>query len=99
MKTIEINMEFSKELSWLMKAAKKYKEYPECVQKTFIGKLPYRMVMNAILKNKWTNISENNTYWSASNTDSQKFNYSIYYTIKTGVVEFSVSEAKTELTA
>lgn len=84
----------TKELNWMFNAAKITKEYAECVEKKFTGKLPYRMVMNAILNNSWTNKSENNSYWSVSNTDSDKINYSIYYTMKTGVVEFTVLEAK-----
>ena len=84
----------TKELNWMLNAAKITKEYAECVEKKFTGKLPYRMVMNAILNNSWTNKSENNSYWSVSNTDSDEINYSIYYTMKTGVVEFTVLEAK-----
>ncbi|MCF8339738.1 MAG: hypothetical protein K9I82_02095 [Chitinophagaceae bacterium] len=84
----------TKELNWMLNAAKFNKEYAECIEKKFTGKLPYRMVMNAILNNSWTNKSENNSYWSVSNTDSDKINYSIYYTMKTGVVEFTVLEAK-----
>ena len=84
----------TKELNWMLNAAKITKKYAECVEKKFTGKLPYRMVMNAILNNIWTNKSENNSYWSVSNTDSDKINYSIYYTMKTGVVEFTVLEAK-----
>lgn len=84
----------TKELNWMFNAAKFNKEYAECIEKKFTGKLPYRMVMNAILNNSWTNKSENNSYWSVSNTDSDKMNYSIYYTMKTGVVEFTVLEAK-----
>ena len=87
-------MVITKELNWMLNAAKITKEYAECIEKKFTGKLPYRMVMNAILNNSWTNKSENNSYWSVSNTDSDKMNYSIYYTMKTGVVEFTVLEAK-----
>jgi hypothetical protein len=87
-------MVITKELNWMLNAAKITKEYAECVEKKFTGKLPYRMVMNAILNNSWTNKSENNSYWSVSNTDSDKMNYSIYYTMKTGAVEFTVLEAK-----
>lgn len=87
-------MKITNELNWMIKAAKTTKEYAECVEKKFIGKLPYRMVMNAILNNKWTNKSEDNTYWNVSNTDSDKVNYSIHYTTKTGIVEFTIYEAK-----
>jgi hypothetical protein len=87
-------MTTSNELNWMIKAAKITKEYAECVEKKFTGKLPYRMVMNAILKNEWTNKSENNAYWNVSNTNSEKVNYSLHYTMKTGIVEFTMYEAK-----
>lgn len=87
-------MTISNELNWMIKAAKITKEYVECVEKKFTGKLPYRMVMNAILKNEWTNKSENNAYWNVSNTKSDKVNYSLHYTMKTGIVEFTMYEAK-----
>jgi len=87
-------MNISKELNWLMTSAKITKEYDDCIQKTFVGRLPYRMVMNAIQKNEWSNISENNSYWNVSNTKSDKINYSIHYTMKTGIAEFSMYEAK-----
>ena len=82
------------ELTWMLKAAKTTKVYDECIEKKFVGKLPYRMVMNAILNNDWTNKSENNSYWNVSNTESDKINYSLHYTMKTGIVEFVMYEAK-----
>jgi hypothetical protein len=87
-------MTTSNELNWMMKAAKITKEYAECVEKKFTGKLPYRMVMNAILNNEWTNKSENNAFWNVSNTNSEKINFSLHYTMKTGIVEFTIYEAK-----
>ena len=87
-------MTTSNELNWMIKAAKITKEYAECIEKKFTGKLPYRMVMNAILNNTWTNKSENNAYWNVSNTDSDVINYSLHYTMKTGIVEFTIYEAR-----
>lgn len=86
------------ELNWMFKAAKQTKEYDECIEKKFSGRLPYRMVMNAILKNQWTNKSEGgsgkDSFWSVSNTNSDRINYSIYYNCHTGVVDFTLYEAK-----
>jgi hypothetical protein len=88
----------SKELNWLMKAAKYSKEYTECIEKKFTGRLPYRMIMNAIQKNKWSNKAEGgqgkNAYWSVSNTENENVNYSIYYNCYSSVVEFTIYEAK-----
>jgi len=88
----------SKELNWLMKAARYNKEYAECIEKKFTGRLPYRMIMSAIQKNKWSNKSEGgqgkNAYWSASNTEKENINYSLYYNCYTGVIEFTIYEAK-----
>jgi len=84
----------SKELNWLMKSAKFTKDYTECIEKKFLGKLPYRMVMNAIKNNEWTNKSEDNSFWNVSNTNSEKINFSLHYTMKTGIVEFTIYEAK-----
>lgn len=87
-------MKTTKELTWMMKAAKITKEYAECIEKKYVGKLPYRMVINAILNNTWTNSKETNNFWNVSNTESEKINYSLYYSDKTGIVELTIYESK-----
>jgi len=89
-------MKISKELEWMIKASKVTKEYDDCIKREFIGRLPYRMVMNAILKNKWNVISENNKYWNVGNNESNEVQYFLHYTMKTGIVEFAIFEAKTK---
>jgi hypothetical protein len=81
------------ELVWLMNSATIIKEHAECIEKKFTGKLPYRMVMNAILNNEWTCKSENNNYWTVSNTNSEHVQYGLHYSMKTGIVEFVIYQA------
>ena len=48
---IETQKNASKELAWLINSAKVTTQYDECVEKKYVGKLPYTMVMKVIKNN------------------------------------------------
>lgn len=84
-----------KNLNWLIQKSEVSKTYPgECVEKSFKGKLPYRMVMDLIkgVGADWDTVSESgqgfNHHWYAS-----KENMGLSYQTKTGLVQFTYYEA------
>ncbi len=91
---IETKEKASKELTWLISSAKVSKEYDECVEKNYTGKLPYAMVMKVLKNNTWGVVSENgkngfNHLWIA-----QSENAGLTYQAKTGILTFTFYEGK-----
>lgn len=91
---IETQKNASKELAWLINSAKVTNQYDECVEKKYIGKLPYAMAMKVIKNNTWGLVTENgkngyNHLWIA-----QSMNAGLTYQSKTGLLEFTFYEGK-----
>lgn len=85
------------ELKWLVGKCQVVKEYEDCVEKRFDGKLNYTMVMKIIKKNAWGAISEGGKgagqWWLAQST-----NAGLTFYPKTGMVNFNFYEAKQNTT-
>lgn len=81
------------ELNWLIKNATVSATYDECVEKRFVGRLNYTMVMKAIKNNTWGRVSEGgqgkNAWWLA-----QSMNAGLSFCPNTGKVEFTYYEGK-----
>lgn len=86
------------ELKWLFNKATLNKEYEDCLELKFVGRLNYMMVMKAIKNNSWSNISEGgqgrNSFWNCFNNESEKLNYSIHFNTYSNVVEFTILKSK-----
>jgi hypothetical protein len=71
-------MKATNEINWMSSKATVTKEYDECVERKFIGKLPYAMVMKAINNNKWDVKSEGgqgeSSYWNVFFNSSDEIN-------------------------
>lgn len=76
-------------LNWIKEKAQQTKEYDECYEYSFNGKIPYRMAMEIIQKNKWDSVYENKNVWNVSNP-----NMGISYNLKTGILSYSNYVAK-----
>ena len=86
--------EMSTELKWLFEKAVVVNVYPgECITKEYVGKLPYRMWMNAIKKNEWSYVDERREHWHAVNNSNPKVEYSLYHHNKSGLTTFTINEA------
>lgn len=80
----------TKELTWLIDRAKLKKEYDECLEKSFTGKMPYPMFIKLMRNNKWGRVSENGKYeWNV-----QSMNAGLSYNTKTGIIQFTYYVAK-----
>jgi hypothetical protein len=81
------------ELNWLINKTVVSATYDECVEKKFVGRLNYSMVMKAIKNNKWGEVSEGgqgkNAWWLA-----QSMNAGLIFHPSTGKVEFTYYEGK-----
>ena len=85
------------ELNWLIENSKPIKDYGDCVEWGFIGKLPYRMAMNALLKNGefWTEVTEKrNSGWYAYQNTQKEIQYSMFLDKKRGITEFRFFKTK-----
>lgn len=83
----------TKELIWLINSAKITNKYEDCVEKKYIGKLPYSMIMKVLKNNDWGNVTENgkggyNHLWIA-----QSMNCGLTFQHKTGLVVFTFYES------
>jgi len=78
------------ELKWVIDHTSVVKEYPnECVEKSFKGKITYKMAMAIILKNEWEKVDEYSSHlWYAS-----KMNMGLSYNEKTGILDFTMTVA------
>jgi hypothetical protein len=84
----------STELKWLMGKAKTETVYPgECITRKYVGKLPYRMMMNVIKNNVWDYSDERREHWHVAKNFDGKMEYSFYYHSKSGVSTFTLTEA------
>jgi hypothetical protein len=91
-------MKVSSEINWMISKAVTVKEYAECIEKKFTGVLPYAMIMKAIKNNTW-NVKEEggqgrNAFWNVFFNASESVNYGFHYNCNSGVVEFTIFEAK-----
>lgn len=90
----------NKEIKWMETKASTIKEDKECITREFKGKIPHKMAMNALLKNKehWTILEEGgqgkDSFWRGYKSEYPIREYSIHYNTYTGIVSFSINEAK-----
>jgi len=73
-------MKKSIELLRLINSAKISKDYPECIKKEYVCRIPYCVAVNLMRKNNWTKKTLENHFWNAFNIDSKKINYGLHYT-------------------
>lgn len=90
---IETKSTANNELKWFIEKASVANDYGDCIEKRFVGKVPYQLAMKAIKGNKWGKVSEGgqgkSSYWLAQSMNAG-FNFNTY----TGIVGFTFYQAK-----